>query len=182
MAGQRNAGCGLLIIGFILGWGFAVVTRPADSPSVSYNPLPPPAVTYSAPAPPPPAVDLEAPADATEVTPSPSISEIFADSVEATEELALEGTLEEATEQSAEQLASNEPLQRAGPTDSQIRQMLVERSIASYSGACPCPYNVMRNGRRCGGNSAYSRPGGASPICYPEDVTDAAVQRFRAAN
>lgn len=35
-----------------------------------------------------------------------------------------------------------------------------------YIGRCDCPYDRMRNGRRCGGNSAYSRPGGASPQCY----------------
>lgn len=37
---------------------------------------------------------------------------------------------------------------------------------AAYTGRCDCPYDRMRNGRRCGGNSAYSRPGGRSPICY----------------
>lgn len=35
-----------------------------------------------------------------------------------------------------------------------------------YVGRCDCPYDLMRNGRRCGGNSAYSRPGGRSPVCY----------------
>lgn len=33
-------------------------------------------------------------------------------------------------------------------------------------GRCDCPYDLMRNGRRCGGRSAYSRPGGRSPVCY----------------
>lgn len=37
---------------------------------------------------------------------------------------------------------------------------------APYTGTCDCPYDRMRNGRRCGGNSAYSRPGGRNPICY----------------
>lgn len=37
---------------------------------------------------------------------------------------------------------------------------------ASYTGTCDCPYDRMRNGRRCGGNSAYSRPGGWAPACY----------------
>jgi len=37
----------------------------------------------------------------------------------------------------------------------------------------------MRNGRRCGGNSAYSKPGGASPLCYARDVTDEMVERYR---
>lgn len=36
----------------------------------------------------------------------------------------------------------------------------------AYVGRCDCPYDLMRNGRRCGGNSAYSRPGGRSPVCY----------------
>ncbi|MEP7452723.1 SH3 domain-containing protein [Phyllobacterium sp. SB3] len=35
-----------------------------------------------------------------------------------------------------------------------------------YSGTCDCPYDYARNGSRCGGRSAYSRPGGRSPICY----------------
>jgi hypothetical protein len=67
-------------------------------------------------------------------------------------------------------------------TDDQIRQVLVEQSIRNYSGNCPCPYNTMRNGRRCGGNSAYSRPGGASPLCYPSDVSDAMVEDYRQRN
>lgn len=35
-----------------------------------------------------------------------------------------------------------------------------------YRGTCDCPYDLMRNGRRCGGNSAYSKPGGRNPQCY----------------
>jgi uncharacterized protein YgiM (DUF1202 family) len=35
-----------------------------------------------------------------------------------------------------------------------------------YVGTCDCPYDRMRNGRACGGRSAYSRPGGRSPVCY----------------
>lgn len=64
-------------------------------------------------------------------------------------------------------------------TDDEIRKLLIQRSIAAYSGNCPCPYSVMRNGRRCGGNSAYSKPGGASPLCYPTDVTAAMIDRYR---
>lgn len=33
-------------------------------------------------------------------------------------------------------------------------------------GRCDCPYDLMRNGRLCGGRSAYSKPGGRSPVCY----------------
>lgn len=64
-------------------------------------------------------------------------------------------------------------------SDAEVRQRIVEESIRSYSGSCPCPYNVDRAGRRCGARSAYSRPGGASPICYPSDVSNAQVQSYR---
>jgi hypothetical protein len=65
-------------------------------------------------------------------------------------------------------------------TDDDVRQAIIRQSIAEYSGPCPCPYNVMRNGRSCGGNSAYSRPGGKSPLCYPKDVSDEMVRHYRA--
>ena len=39
-------------------------------------------------------------------------------------------------------------------SDAEIKKILIEQSIRSHSGACPCPYNVMKNGHRCGGNSA----------------------------
>ena len=64
-------------------------------------------------------------------------------------------------------------------TDAQVRGALVTASLAGYRGACPCPYTVMRNGRRCGNNSAYSKPGGAAPLCFPEDVTPAMIDAFR---
>lgn len=34
---------------------------------------------------------------------------------------------------------------------------------------CECPYDLMKNGKTCGGRSAYSRPGGANPVCYTTD-------------
>ena len=64
-------------------------------------------------------------------------------------------------------------------TDAQIRKILIEESIASYPGNCPCPYNTARNGSRCGGRSAWSRPGGAAPLCYPKDVSDEMVRAYR---
>lgn len=69
-----------------------------------------------------------------------------------------------------------------GRSDADIRQGIMALSIASYPGACPCPYNVMANGRRCGGRSAYSRPGGAAPVCYPSDVTDDMIRKFKRRN
>jgi hypothetical protein len=64
-------------------------------------------------------------------------------------------------------------------TNEQIRQQMIAESIRGYSGSCPCPYNSDRAGRRCGNRSAYSRPGGASPLCYPSDITDRQVQQYR---
>ena len=64
-------------------------------------------------------------------------------------------------------------------SNSEIRQLLIQQSIASYPGNCPCPYNLDRAGRRCGARSAYTKPGGKSPLCFPEDVTDEMVKRYR---
>lgn len=73
----------------------------------------------------------------------------------------------------------------AAQSDAEIRQRIIEQSIAHYRatrGNCPCPYNRMRNGRRCGGNSAWSRPGGASPKCQANDVSQAEVEAYRRRN
>jgi hypothetical protein len=67
-------------------------------------------------------------------------------------------------------------------TNNEIKQELIRQSISSYSGSCPCPYNSARNGSRCGGRSAYSRPGGYSPLCYPSDVTNDMIMKYRNQN
>lgn len=67
----------------------------------------------------------------------------------------------------------------AAETDSQIIQDIINQSIASYSGTCPCPYSIDSAGRMCGGRSAYSRPGGAAPICYASDVTPQMISDYR---
>ena len=36
-----------------------------------------------------------------------------------------------------------------------------------------------RNGSLCGGRSAYSRPGGYEPKCYPSDVTPVEIEEYR---
>lgn len=64
-------------------------------------------------------------------------------------------------------------------SDAQIRQILIDESIAAYSGNCPCPYSTARNGSRCGKRSAYSREGGAAPLCYAKDVTEEMVSTYR---
>jgi hypothetical protein len=67
-------------------------------------------------------------------------------------------------------------------SDAQVRQSIVRESIASYPGPCACPYNVDRAGRSCGRRSAYSRPGGYAPLCYPRDVSQAEVEAWRRAH
>jgi len=64
-------------------------------------------------------------------------------------------------------------------TDAQIREQIVKDSLAAYKGNCPCPYSKNRAGRNCGGNSAYSRPGGSKPVCYVTDVTNKMIDDYR---
>jgi hypothetical protein len=64
-------------------------------------------------------------------------------------------------------------------TDEEIRQRLIEESIASYPGSCPCPYSTARDGSRCGKRSAYSRPGGLAPLCFPDDISTNMVAQYR---
>jgi len=64
-------------------------------------------------------------------------------------------------------------------SDKQIRQLLIEESIAAYDGNCPCPYSRARNGSRCGKRSAYDREGGEEPLCYERDVSDEMVTEYR---
>ncbi len=78
-------------------------------------------------------------------------------------------------------LRGNECVAIAQPriSDATIRKMIIEASLQGYSGNCPCPYNRASNGSQCGGRSAYSRPGGASPLCYDSDISDAMVNDYR---
>jgi hypothetical protein len=63
--------------------------------------------------------------------------------------------------------------------DAQIRVILIDESIAAYSGNCPCPYSRASNGSRCGRRSAHSRAGGEAPLCFPQDVSKEMVQEYR---
>lgn len=62
----------------------------------------------------------------------------------------------------------------------EVKKRIIQESIDSYPGSCPCPYNAARNGSSCGRRSAYSRGGGYSPVCYPDDVTPEMVADWRA--
>ncbi len=65
-------------------------------------------------------------------------------------------------------------------SDAAIVARLIALDAAAYSGNCRCPENRDRAGRRCGARSAYSKPGGWSPLCYPGDVSRKAIADFRA--
>jgi hypothetical protein len=77
------------------------------------------------------------------------------------------------------------PLEQVEPprgpqlTDLAIAALIEKASRASYPGNCACPDNVDRAGRRCGARSAYSRPGGRSPMCYERDVPAAMIAAER---
>lgn len=70
----------------------------------------------------------------------------------------------------------------AVPTDEQIKETLVQQSIASYLsnvGNCPCPYNQDKAGRMCGKRSAWSKGGGYAPLCYPSDVKQNTIFEYK---
>ena len=64
--------------------------------------------------------------------------------------------------------------------DQRDRQAMIRESISNYPGNCPCPYNSDRAGRSCGQRSAYSKPGGYAPLCYPTDISDKRLADWRA--
>lgn len=72
------------------------------------------------------------------------------------------------------------PAGAAQLTDDQVKAQIIADSIASYPGRCPCPYNLAKNGSQCGGRSAWSRAGGYSPICYPDEVSAEMIAAWRA--
>jgi hypothetical protein len=66
-------------------------------------------------------------------------------------------------------------------TDLRDRERMIAASIRAYPGNCPCPYNTDRAGRRCGARSAYDKPGGHAPLCFPSDISDSRLAAWRAA-
>jgi hypothetical protein len=69
----------------------------------------------------------------------------------------------------------------AALTAAAIAAIIVQANRDQYHAGgrpCACPDDTMRNGRACGGRSAYYRPGGASPLCYPSDVTTVMIESY----
>lgn len=73
-------------------------------------------------------------------------------------------------------------LASAATSDGDIKAAIIRESIASYPSVCACPYSTMRNGRACGGRSAWSKPGGYAPLCYDRDVTPELIRQYRASH
>jgi hypothetical protein len=62
---------------------------------------------------------------------------------------------------------------------SAVAGLIVQQSRSAYYATghpCACPDDLTRSGKRCGASSAYSRPGGASPKCYPGDVSEREIE------
>jgi hypothetical protein len=70
----------------------------------------------------------------------------------------------------------------AALTAAAVAAIIVQASRNEYYATghpCACPNDRARNGSACGARSAYSRPGGAAPLCYPSDVTAAMIESSR---
>ncbi|MTD29346.1 hypothetical protein GK011_20665 [Erwinia sp. J316] len=77
---------------------------------------------------------------------------------------------------------SNIATAKGTASDAQVKQAIIDESIAAYPGTCACPFNVARNGSSCGRRSAWSKAGGYSPICYKKEVTEEMVKEWRDAH
>lgn len=72
--------------------------------------------------------------------------------------------------------------QSAKLLEAQIVAKIIQASRNEYYATghpCACPYDRSRNGSSCGARSAYSRPGGAEPKCYPKDVSRVEIEGYR---
>ena len=63
--------------------------------------------------------------------------------------------------------------------EADIWSMIIRDSIVSYPRSCPCPYSADRSGRRCGDRSAYTRSSATALMCYPRDIPDEEIARYR---
>lgn len=75
--------------------------------------------------------------------------------------------------------ASSSARAQSAPSDDDLRDQIIRESLRSYRGSCPCPYNLARNGSRCGKRSAYSRHGGLQVLCFPEDINETMLTEWR---
>jgi hypothetical protein len=65
--------------------------------------------------------------------------------------------------------------------DNEVYKLIINNSITSHAGPCPCPFSWDALGNICGARSAYSITGGAEPICFPQDVSKERLEYIRRA-
>lgn len=63
--------------------------------------------------------------------------------------------------------------------DRDVRWIGTVLNQMNYNGECACPQDTDSDGNRCGGRSAFDRSGGASPMCYPEQIADWMLPQVR---
>jgi len=72
-------------------------------------------------------------------------------------------------------LATNPTLAREPMTEAQSPQDIIKESVAAYPVTASMRVSVKMwpaTAQAGGSRSAYSRPGGAAPLCYQKDVSD----------
>ena len=77
-------------------------------------------------------------------------------------------------------MAFNAEAKQNAQSTNAIKQKIIQESIDRYTGNCACPYNTASNGSRCGKRSAYNRAGGDAPLCFPGDVTQDMIRKYKA--
>ncbi|MCU0756271.1 MAG: thermonuclease family protein [Xanthomonadales bacterium] len=63
--------------------------------------------------------------------------------------------------------------------DNRLRDELIARSIAGYSGQCACPYSTRRNGAACGDQSSYAQGNRRGLYCFRKDIPDRVLAQHR---
>lgn len=158
-------GSGVLIVGSIVVGAYLLGAKQNDTRPASTQPLlRPPTQLVTIP---------------NQATRSPAPSKLQAGSPDATMPISLAPP--RPTEPSK---ASPSTQQKATTalTAAAIAALIVVASRQAYYATgrpCACPDDRMKNGRSCGSRSAYSRPGGAQPLCFPHDVTAQMIETYR---
>lgn len=82
-------------------------------------------------------------------------------------------------------LAEESSTQRPAPTQGlELNELdlwltIIRDSIESYPRSCPCPYSETSWGLRCGSHSAWGRNAPLAPMCFPQDIPDETIARYR---
>ena len=90
------------------------------------------------------------------------------------------------------QAAQTSAAKPAPMDDAEVKQAIIELSIAAYPANCPCPYSPSRTsnwdgaGRyipitkveACGRNSAYHRMGEFAPVCFENDISPNMIRQY----